>query len=343
MRELTVNKNDGGQRLDRFVTKAVWGMPPSLMYKFIRKKRIKVNGKRADEKQILLAGDTVQMYIPDEFFEKKVKDSPSELSRVTPSVSVVYEDENIILCDKRPGILSHVGDKKERDAGVSERETLLFNIKAYLFKKGEYIPDDENSFAPSLCNRIDRNTGGIVIAAKNAEALREMNALIKSGGVRKKYLCAAHGIFGGRRRGGKYEKSEKSEKKEDVLRGWLFKNAKTKKVRVSDKKIPGAKEIVTGYRVISENTALDMSLLEVSLFTGRTHQIRAHLASIGHPLLGEGKYAENKKDRAMGYSSQALYSYSVSFDAAEGFFSYLDKKEFTVEKENIDFLKLFDF
>lgn len=327
MREFTINSNDSGQRLDKFVLKTVWGLPLSLMYKFIRKKRIKVNGKRAEEKQMLSVGDTVQMYIPDEFFEKKVKDSSDEFSRVKPSVTVIYEDENIILCDKRPGVLTHTGDGNEKRAEVSERETLIFNIKAYLCQKGEYDPDSENSFSPALCNRIDRNTGGIVIAAKNAEALREMNALIKDGGVHKKYLCAVHGF---------------PAKKEDILRGWLFKNSKTKTVRVTDNRTVGAKEIVTGYKVLSENKKLSLSLLEVTLYTGRTHQIRAHLASVGHPLLGEGKYARNKEDRAMGYSHQALYSYKVAFVSEDGFFAYLNGKEFTADRKNISFLKLFD-
>ena len=177
MREFVINKNDGGQRLDKFVSKTVWGLPPSLMYKFIRKKRIKVNGKRAEEKQILRENDIVEMYIPDEFFEKKSSEiSTEELSRLKPRITVVYEDKNIIICDKSPGVLSHNGDDGENESGKSsERETLLFHIKAYLYQRGEWDPKEENSFAPALCNRIDRNTGGLVIGAKNAQALRHMN------------------------------------------------------------------------------------------------------------------------------------------------------------------------
>lgn len=328
MREFVINRNDGGQRLDKFVTKTVWGLPTSLMYKFIRKKRIKVNGKRAEEKQILRENDVVEMYIPDEFFEKKTGTAPTEeLSRLRPAITVVYEDKNIIICDKSPGVLSHTGDEGDRDSGAgAERETLLFHIKAYLYQRGEWDPKAENSFAPALCNRIDRNTGGLVIAAKNAQALRQMNELIKNGCVHKKYLCAVHG---------------KPKPEARTMKAYLFKNSKTKTVRVSETQTRGSKEIITKYKTLDYNRDHDLSLLEVTLLTGRTHQIRAHMAYIGHPLLGEGKYAENKKDRALGYSYQALYSYKVSFDVEGGTLADLDKKEFTADKASIGFLKLF--
>lgn len=328
MREFVINKNDGGQRLDKFVSKTVWGLPPSLMYKFIRKKRIKVNGKRAEEKQILRENDIVEMYIPDEFFEKKSSEiSTEELSRLKPRITVVYEDKNIIICDKSPGVLSHNGDDGENESGKSsERETLLFHIKAYLYQRGEWDPKEENSFAPALCNRIDRNTGGLVIGAKNAQALRHMNELIKNGNVHKKYLCAVHG---------------KPNPSSATLKAFLFKNSKTKTVRVSENETRGSKEIITKFTVLDYNKEHDLSLLEVSLLTGRTHQIRAHMAFIGHPLLGEGKYAENREDRALGYSYQALYSYKVSFDVSDGVLKNLDKREFTVEQKSVGFLKLF--
>ena len=328
MREFVINKNDGGQRLDKFVSKTVWGLPPSLMYKFIRKKRIKVNGKRAEEKQILRENDIVEMYIPDEFFEKKSSEiSTEELSRLKPRITVVYEDKNIIICDKSPGVLSHNGDDGENESGKSsERETLLFHIKVYLYQRGEWDPKEENSFAPALCNRIDRNTGGLVIGAKNAQALRHMNELIKNGNVHKKYLCAVHG---------------KPKPSSATLKAFLFKNSKTKTVRVSENETRGSKEIITKYTVLDYNKEHDLSLLEVSLLTGRTHQIRAHMAFIGHPLLGEGKYAENREDRALGYSYQALYSYKVSFDVSDGVLKNLDKREFTVEQKSVGFLKLF--
>lgn len=325
MRRIDINGNDGGQRLDKFVQKTVWGLPPSLMYKFIRTKRIKVNGKRAELSYRLCEGDFVEFYIPDEFFENKVTES--EFDRVKQDFDIVYEDENIILCDKRPGMLVHPGDEDERDSSrIAERDTLLFQIKAYLWKKGEYLPEKENSFAPSLCNRIDRNTGGIVIAAKNAQALREMNEEIRAGGVKKKYLCAVHG------------KTEKHR----ILTSYLFKDSRTKTVSVSDSFKTGSKKIVTEFETLSYNRDRDLSLLEVSLHTGRTHQIRAHLAHIGHVLLGDGKYGNNKSDREAGWKHQALYSYKLTFEPKTEFFNYLHGKTFEADRKKIRFLSLFN-
>lgn len=325
MRQFLIEKNDSGQRLDKFVSKSVRALPTSLMYKYIRTKRIKVNGKRAEQKQMLEIGDVVTMFIPDEFFEEGA--SENEFSRVKVKLDVIYEDENILLCDKPAGVLAHEGDGDEAGAkDIARRETLIFHILAYLFQKGEYDPAKEHSFAPALCNRIDRNTGGIVIAAKNAEALREMNELIREGNVRKTYLCAVHGTM---------------PKKEDTLSAFLFKNTKTKTVTVTPHQTRGAKEIVTGYRVLSVNKEHDLSLLEVQLFTGRTHQIRAHMAYLGHPLLGEGKYGVNKSDRALGWQHQALYSCRVRFTVADGPLAYLNGREFAAKTGNIRFLSLF--
>lgn len=325
MRRFDINKNDGGQRVDKFVSKTVWGLPPALMYKFIRTKRIKVNGKRAKENQILAVGDYVEMYIPDEFFSKETDTCEYATARI--KLDIAYEDSNIIICDKKPGILVHNGDEGDKaKSEEAERTTLLFAIKAYLFQKGEYDPKCENSFAPSLCNRIDRNTGGLVIAAKNAEALRVMNDLIRDGKIDKRYLCAVHG-------------SPKPESA--VLHGYLFKNTKTKTVRIDSVKTQGSKEAVTEYRTLAYNDELDVSLLEIRLHTGRTHQIRAHMASISHPLVGEGKYATNKNDRAIGYKYQALYSYRLTVGYNDGPLSYLSGKTITASKENIKFLSMF--
>lgn len=185
MKELTVKKNDAGQRLDRFVGKAVPLLPEALLQKYIRIKRIKLNGKGAKRDVRLAEGDTLQLYINDEFFEKP-REENSYLKVGTPRLDIVYEDENILLADKKPGVLCH-------SAGVWDYNTLIANIKAYMAQKGEWRPKEENSFAPALCNRIDRNTGGIVIAAKNAEALRILNDKIKDREIEKYYLCAVQG------------------------------------------------------------------------------------------------------------------------------------------------------
>lgn len=316
MKILEIGKNDAGQRLDKFLSKAVKAMPPSLMYKSIRTKKIKVNRKRAEISQILNEGDTVQLFLSDELFEKKA-DVSSLFDHITPSFSVVYEDDNILLCDKPAGLTVHSDEENDTN-------NLITQIQAYLYKKGEYDPKNEQSFAPALCNRIDRNTAGIVIAAKNAEALREMNTVIKERLITKKYLCAVNGA---------------PQKKEDTLKGYLFKNSKTNTVTVYPTHRKGSKEILTKYRVL--NTKDGISLLDIELLTGRTHQIRAHLSSIGHPLLGDGKYGVNKEAKKSGYKHQALCSYYLRFNA-DGFFSYLKGKEFTVSDSSIYFLSLFD-
>lgn len=318
MRSVTVRKNDAGQRLDKFLSKAVVGMPPSLMYKFIRTKKIKVNRARTDGKYILAEGDVIDLYIKDEFFDSPEKDAGA-LTRIEPKLNVVYEDENILVVNKRPGVVVHE-DSDARD------NTLIMHIKAYLYRRGEYDPGSEQSFSPALCNRIDRNTGGMVIAAKNAAALREMNARIKNNEISKFYLCAVHGV---------------PSKKSDTLYGYLKKDSATNTVRVYDKKVGDAKNIITKYRVISERGG--NALLEVELVTGRTHQIRAHMAHIGHPLLGDGKYGVNREERRDGYKYQALYAYRLRFDLSDsdGVLGYLDGKELQIDKRDIWFLSDF--
>ncbi len=315
MRILTVEKNDAGQRLDKFLSKAIKSMPPSLMYKSIRTKKIKVNRKRAEIGQMLFEGDSIQLFLSDELFDV-AENTDDALLHITPSFDIVYEDENIILCDKPAGLQVHSDDKEDTN-------TLIVQIQAYLYKKGEYIPSSEQSFAPSLCNRIDRNTAGIVIAAKNAASLREINKLIKERKLTKKYLCAVHGIM---------------EKKAETLRGFIRKDAQTNTVTVYEKNVKGSKEILTRYALLKQKD--NFSLLEIELLTGRTHQIRAHLASILHPLVGDGKYGINRLDRKLGYKHQALYSYYLKFDGGD-YLSYLNGREFRVSNDKIWFLSLF--
>ena len=315
MKELIIGQNDAGQRLDKFLTKAVGTMPASLMYKAIRTKKIKVNRKRAEIGKILTEGDTIQLFLPDDLFPDE-SDTTSRLARLKPAFSIVYEDENILLCDKPAGLTVHEDDE-------GDRNTLIDQIQAYLFQKGEYDPRAEQSFAPALANRIDRNTEGIVIAAKNAAALRELNDLIRERRLTKQYLAAVHG---------------RPEKESGTLRGYLFKDSASRTVTIRKKPFPGGKEILTKYRVLDENNGL--SLLEIELLTGRTHQIRAHIASIGHPLLGEGKYGVNREDRKQGYRFQALCAYRLTFHGG-ALLSYLNEKTFSVPAGKISFLSLF--
>lgn len=306
MKSFTVNRNDADQRLDKFVLKNAPLLPQALLYKYIRKGRIKINRKKGSISTRLALGDIVEMYINDEFFEAKAKrydflSSPANLN-------IVYEDENILLADKPQGLLVHP-DKNEY------RDTLIGRIKHYLYKKGEYQPENENSFSPQLANRIDRNTGGIVIAAKNAEALRIICRIIKQREIDKWYLTIVHGI---------------PKKKSDILTGYLFKDEKKNQVFLSNKKTESNRTVTTGYEVLASKN--NLSLLKVRLYTGRTHQIRVHLSSIGHPLLGDGKYGKNAADKKLGFVHQALYSYKLKFDFKEdaGILEYLNGKEFTV-------------
>lgn len=306
MKSFAINKNDAGQRLDKFVTKSVPLLPQALMYKYIRTKRIKINGKRGEISSRLKAGDVVDMYINDEFFEKAPE--KYDFLKASKNINIIYEDENIILCDKKAGVLSHPDDREYID-------TLIGRIKRYLYEKGEYMPNSENSFVPSLVNRIDRNTGGIVIAAKNAEALRILNQKMKDRELHKFYLCIVHGAL---------------EKNSGTLEGYLVKNEQKNKVSVSKSRQTDSKEIRTKYNVLDTNG--ELSLVEVELLTGRTHQIRAHFASIGHPLLGDGKYGTNAQNKKYGYKKQCLYSYKLIFDFTTdaGELQYLNHKEFSV-------------
>lgn len=314
MRILKIGKNDAGQRLDKFLTKAVKGLPLSMLYKSIRLKKIKVNRARTDQKYILQEGDEIQLFIRDEFFDAPEKDG-NAIYHIEPKLSIVYEDENILLCQKRPGVLVH----EDTDGGEN---TLILHIKAYLWRKGEYKPEAEQSFAPALCNRIDRNTGGIVIAAKNAAALREMNEKIRENEISKFYLAAVHGTL---------------PRKQDTMTAYLIKDADANKVQIFDRPAKGLKEIITKYKVIREHGG--NSLIEVELVTGRTHQIRAHFSHIGHPLLGDGKYGVNRDDRRIGYKYQALYAYRLRFDFKnrEGTLGYLRGKEVRIAPSDIWF------
>ena len=313
MKEFTIGKNDAGQRLDRFLGKAVPLLPASLAQKYIRIKRIKLNGARAERDTRLQAGDVLQLYINDEFFDKPREDN-AFLTVATPKLNIVYEDEHILLVDKRPGLAVHPHD------GAEYGRTLIDHIQAYLYQKREWRPREENAFTPALCNRIDRNTGGIVIAAKTAEALRVMNQKLKDRELDKRYLAIVEGT----------PKPAKGS-----LKGYLFKDAKKNRVFVSNTPQPGSKSCQTNYQVLASEKGL--SLVECELITGRTHQIRAQFAHAGHPLLGDGKYG--KLDKRFDRTYQALYSYKLTFTftSEAGELEYLNGKSFQVEK--VDFVQ----
>ena len=311
MREFFVNKNDAGQRLDRFASRCAPGIPSGLLQRYFRTKDIKVNGRWAKPDVRLREGDAVRLYIPDEFFGGKQKaDGYAWLSSLRPDIDIVYEDENLLLVNKRQGVLCHAASGWSAD-------TLIAQIQAHVFRAGQWDPARENSFAPALCNRIDRGTGGIVIAAKTAEALRELDDRIRSRQLDKEYLCVCLGTPSPER---------------GRLENWLFKDAVKNQVYAKPRQEPGCSLAVTEYRVLSSRSGL--SLVECRLLTGRTHQIRVQMAHSGHPLLGDGKYGVEKMNRKYRESRQLLWSYRLTFAFPPdgGPLDYLSGRSFAVER-----------
>ncbi len=303
MREIVIKKNDADQRLDKFIHKAFPDMPQSLLYKAIRTKHIKLNGKRPQASDRLCEGDKLNIYLNDDLLIRRTK----ELADL-PDVDVIFEDKNIMLVNKPVGLSVHDDESNNED-------TLIARVLNRLSKNGEYSPEEENSFVPALCNRLDRNTCGIVIIAKNAESLRIMNRMVAERRMIKKYLCLVHGV---------------PEKKSATLKAFIRKDTQKKHSFVTDKPVKGALTMLTKYEILKTNGRI--SLLSVELLTGRTHQIRAHMAHIGHPLVGDGKYGNNELYRKSGYRWQALCAHSLTFNfSGEGeSLSYLDEMTFSI-------------
>ena len=304
MKKLFINTNDAGQRLDRFIKKAVPLLPESLIQRYIRLKRIKVNGKRAQNNYMLCVEDEIELYVNDEFFI--TDDTGLSFLAAPADISVVYEDENVIIADKPAGLVVHEDAENTAD-------NLINRITHYLYLKGEYDPKAENSFAPALCNRIDRNTCGLVVAAKNAESLRTLNSLIKLRLVEKRYRCL---VFG------------RPPKEQGEVVSYLTKDGDKNLVTTQRTRADGAKTAITRYRIVE--TRKDISLLDIELMTGRTHQIRVQMAQLGCPLVGDAKYGWGRKNRELNVKYQALCAYKFAIRAGEDAknLGYLNDREF---------------
>jgi len=295
MKHFTITENDADQRLDKFLQKAAPNLPKALLYKALRTKHIKVNRKRAEGSYRLMAGDSIDCYLADELFETPVWQY--DFLYADKALAVLYEDEQMLLLDKPAGLLSHPNAGEYVD-------TLLGRVQRHLYEKGDYNPDQENAFAPALVNRIDRNTQGVVIAAKSAAALRDLNEKMKQRQLRKFYLCAVHGVptAGSPTGAGAWRQ----------LRSFMRKDKENAIVKVYAGPGPGRKECLTNYRLL-HNTE-DYGLLEVELLTGRTHQIRAQFAHLGNPLVGDGKYAPRAQYKSAPVKWQCLCSWRLVYD-----------------------------
>ncbi|WP_234978611.1 RluA family pseudouridine synthase [Anaerosalibacter sp. Marseille-P3206] len=299
-----MDKNENDQRIDRFLKKYLAKAPQGTIYKFLRKKRIKLNNKKAKPEDMIFEGDTIKFYLADETLDSFIPDM--EIVKGSVKLDIIYEDENIILINKPKGILSHPVNKDYGD-------NIVDSMVSYLIAKGDYVPRIEKTFTPSICNRLDRNTSGIIIGAKNYEALKDINEAIKNRDIKKYYKCMVKGRVD----------------KDILLGGYLLKNEEKNKVKIYSEEMEGTKEVKTSIKVLDKNN--DFSLLEIDLITGRTHQIRAHLSSIGHPIVGDGKYGDGKINeffkKKYRLESQFLHAYKICFNGLTKL-DYLNGREF---------------
>ena len=309
MRQLTVHKNDENQRLDKYLKKYLKEAPGSFIYKMLRKKNIVLNGKKADGTEKLAAGDEIKLFFAEETLEKftgEAVKTESEKFPVKKDLEILFEDENLLILNKPAGELSQKAEAKD----ISMNEYAL----GYLQETGAITEESLKVFKPSVCNRLDRNTSGILIVAKTYQAAREFGDALQKRTVRKFYRCIVKGEV----------------KKAETIDGYLWKDEKTNKVQVFKEKKEGASEIHTAYRPIKCENGL--TLLEVHLITGRTHQIRAHLSSIGHSILGDPKYGDKKLSEKWKVKYQLLHACRLELDGFTGEFAKYNGKIITAKE-----------
>jgi len=312
MREIVIRENESGQRLDKFLAKYMALAPKSFFYKMLRKKNITLNGKKAQGKEQLKQGDMVKLFLSDETVEKF---RPKQTVYARKELDILYEDRHTLFVNKPAGMLSQKAKPSD--------QSLVEYLTAYLLESRQLTEEELRTFHPSVCNRLDRNTSGIVAAGKTLAALQTLSAMFRERSVRKYYLCLVYGVVSG----------------EKKIRAFLTKDGRTNRVTVERKKgtpnsgadISDGKEsfIETEYRAL--RTDGEVTLMEVHLITGKTHQIRAHLAEEGYPIIGDYKYGNRDVNdifrRKYGLTSQLLHSYRLCFPECEGELAELSGKE----------------
>lgn len=306
VQEIIVGENDGGQRIDRFLRRYLSEAPMSFIYRMIRRKNIELNRKKTNPEEIIEVGDRIQLFLADDTIAKFRGGIIIEESNI--EIDVIYEDENIILINKPVGVLSHSSEDDD--------ENIVDGMIAYLIANGDYNPEEEHNFIPGICNRLDRNTSGIIIGGKTYSALRELNQAMRDGNIGRFYKTIVSGRL----------------EEEITLKDYLIKDGDENKVEILEEDREGAREVIT--RVIPLDYKEGYSLLEIDLITGRTHQIRAHLESIGHPIIGDRKYGDRKVNilfNKYGLKDQYLQAYKIEFNNLSGQLSYLNGKSFQAE------------
>ena len=302
MKEIVVNSNQAGQRLDKLLKKVLDKSPSSFVYKMLRKKNIKLNDKKASGSEMLSKDDIIKIFLSDETFDKfSSYNSKSNEKRIEDEgfkrkITIIYEDDNVIILNKPAGLLVQ-SDKKNQ-----------YSLDGFV---KDYISSKDMGFSPGICNRLDRNTSGIVIAGKSLAGLQKMSELIRARDIKKIYIALVDGVV----------------KESGIIEKWMVKDRENNKVSLFDKEVNNSKYSKTGYEPIK--TDGENTLLKIDLFTGRTHQIRSHLASIGHPIIGDIKYGNQETKRRA--KRQLLHAYSIVFPEMDGQFGNLSGREFFAE------------